>query len=32
MDLQVRHAEIKTELAAIEETWLSLSEQLEAAE
>ena len=32
MELQVRHAEIKSELAASEEAWLELSQQLEAAE
>lgn len=32
MDLQVRHSDIKAQLAATEETWLELSERLEAAE
>lgn len=31
MDLQLRHAEIKDELAKTEEAWLALSEQLEVA-
>jgi len=31
MELQVRHAEIKSELTETEETWLALSEQLEMA-
>jgi len=32
MDLQVRHADIKTELSSVEEIWLELSERLEAVE
>ncbi len=32
MELQVRHSKIKSELATTEESWLELSEKLEAAE